>query len=280
MTSFLAGLMSDKKFSTDLYIQQISLEKIKPDANQIRQNIDEERLKELAESIREKGIQNPLHVLHLANQGDSFVIITGERRYRAAAIAGLTHVPCLVHTEQLEEREIRCLQLIENLQREDLGVLDTAKGFQTLLQQGMSQREISKTLGISEGSISRYLCVLKLPADWLAQLEELAKQGKSISIKEIYTIAKESNANKRKALFQEFLGHEAEEEEEPPKEVTTFSHRSDQEVDVDRLWEALKRAVRKDKQTLLKYISVKKAAKILADFNTESQEEEAKLEER
>lgn len=262
------AIMEDKGFSSEMSIQQIPIDKIKPDESQVRLNFNEERLKELRDSIVQSGIQNPIHVR--LDKGE-YIILTGERRYRASKMASLSHIPCIVHEKKLSEKEIKALQLIENLQREDLGVIETAKGFESLASYGMKQREMAKSLGISEGNISKYRMVLKkLPKAWLDKVEECTIKGENLSIKELYNVAKEKNANKKKAIFSKIIKESEEkiqellEKEKKPeveeKEVEVF------EVDIDKLWEILKKVAKKDKNELIKYIPKNKIKKLLEEY--------------
>ena len=93
MSNFVNSLMDDKKFLSEMVIHQVPIEQIKPDPKQVRQNFDEEKLRELADSIKEKGIQSPIHIRPSGEGSDEFVIIMGERRFRASQIVGMTHVP-------------------------------------------------------------------------------------------------------------------------------------------------------------------------------------------
>ena len=113
-------ISSDKK---EAKIEYIPIKSIKPDKNQVRKSFDNSALQDLSASIQQTGIQNPIHVL-ADNQG--YTIIMGERRYRASKIAKLDTIPCIVHRKTMTPKEIKALQLIENLQREDLTGLETA----------------------------------------------------------------------------------------------------------------------------------------------------------
>jgi ParB/RepB/Spo0J family partition protein len=138
----------------------IALDQIDPNPQQARQVFDEGKLEELAASIAEHGVMQPIGVRFV---GDRYVIIYGERRYRAASIAGLTDIPATVH--DVDEQQAVVMTALENLQREDLDIEDEARYFQTLLDNipGMTQRGLAKQLGINHVYISRRVKLLNNP---------------------------------------------------------------------------------------------------------------------
>lgn len=134
------------------------IEEVFPNRNQPRKHFDEEKLQELADSIREKGILEPLIVRRVA-QG--YEIIVGERRWRAAQRAGLKEVPVVVkEVESLEALEI---SLIENLQRENLNPVEEAEGYQRLVEEfGLSQEEVAARVGKDRTTVANTLRLLRL----------------------------------------------------------------------------------------------------------------------
>jgi ParB family chromosome partitioning protein len=144
-------------------VRLIPIDRIVEDTGQPRSHTDEEALTELADSIRRHGILNPITVVPLHNVG-MYRIVTGERRWRAAAVAGLTEVPCIVR--ELETEEIRTQQLIENMQREDLSPLERARGIVALQDAtGATVRDVAAMLGVSERTVNNLLDLLELPSD-------------------------------------------------------------------------------------------------------------------
>ncbi len=144
-------------------VQLIPLEQIVEDPDQPRKGYDEESLYGLAESIRRYGILNPITVRPLP-EGDTYQIVTGERRWRAAQIAGLTHIPCIV--KAIDSTMATTEQLIENLQREDLAPIDKARALKQLKEtQRLTNRELAQMLGLSERTISIWLGLLELPEE-------------------------------------------------------------------------------------------------------------------
>lgn len=155
--TFDPTLASDEQISELRYIK---LEEIAPSPDQPRRTIDEGALAELAASIEEHGVLQPI-VVAPAKKG--FVIVAGERRWRAAGLAGLTKIPALVRT--LTGQHKLELALIENLQREDLNPMETATAYQKLkVQFNMTIEQIGKRVGgKSVASISNYMRLLQLP---------------------------------------------------------------------------------------------------------------------
>jgi len=137
------------------------IEEIFPNRSQPRKHFDESKLQELAESIKEKGILEPL-IVRRTEQG--YELIIGERRWRAAQKAGLKEVPVLV--KEAERREALEISLIENLQREDLNPIEEAEAFKQLIEEfHISQEELSKRIGKDRTTVTNTLRLLKLPLE-------------------------------------------------------------------------------------------------------------------
>ena len=146
------------------FMVKISL--VEPNKEQPRKDFDEAALNELADSIRQYGIIQPLVVV---KKDDHYVIVTGERRWRAAKIAGLKQVPVVV--KNLTDQEIMELSLIENIQREDLNPVEEAMAYQRLIQEfHMTQDEIAKKVSKSRTAITNTIRLLKLDKDVQAML--------------------------------------------------------------------------------------------------------------
>lgn len=153
---------SDVKTSTvTAEIAYIPISKISPNPDQPRKDFDEQALNELAQSIKAHGIITPITV---NKKGDKYIIIAGERRYRASKIAGLKEIPAYIRIVTLEETME--MSLIENIQREDLNSIEIALSLQALLEQTkLTQEELSKKIGKNRATISNYVRLLKLPAE-------------------------------------------------------------------------------------------------------------------
>ncbi len=142
-------------------ISEVPVEKIVANPNQPRRDFDEESLAELSASIRELGIVQPIT---LRDQGDgTFLIIAGERRWRASQMAGLATIPAYVRT--VNDENMMEMALIENIQREDLNSMEIALAYQNLMEQyNLTQERLSERVGKNRSTVTNYLRLLKLPA--------------------------------------------------------------------------------------------------------------------
>jgi ParB family chromosome partitioning protein len=145
-----------------------------PDPNQPRTHFDPEKIEELAQSIKTLGILEPLNVRFIEDK-NKYLIVTGERRYRAAITAGITEIPCLI--KELTDQEALIAQVIENVQRENLSPIEEANSIKRLLDSGLTQMEISKQTGKSQPYISQTQKILTLPKNVLEEAR-LTKIGK------------------------------------------------------------------------------------------------------
>ncbi len=146
----------------------LKLNDIIPNKDQARKQFDDEPLAELADSIAEHGVLQPLLVRPLPN--GSYQLIAGERRYRASRMAGLTEVPVVI--KSLSDEEAAVISLIENLQRENLNPVEEANGFNDLIKQfGLTQEEAAKKVGKSRPAVANALRLLKLPKEVLEMIK-------------------------------------------------------------------------------------------------------------
>ena len=157
-TNFDQSILVDK----DDRIVKLALNKIQPNPNQPRKHFDAIALDELSQSIARYGVLQPLIVLISKNQADTFIIVAGERRWRAAQQAGLKQVPCIVRErEELEQLEV---SLIENVQRVDLTPIEQAVSIERLHQEfNISYQEIAKRLGKAKTTVHNIVRLLQLP---------------------------------------------------------------------------------------------------------------------
>ena len=140
------------------------LDRLRPNPRQPRQSIDEQDLSDLAASIKEKGVLQPLVVRKADEQDGAYEIIAGERRFRAAQMAGLATVPVVI--KDVSPEEVLELALIENIQRKDLTPIEEALAYKRLLEEyGITQQELSKRVGKDRSTIANSLRLLKLPSD-------------------------------------------------------------------------------------------------------------------
>jgi len=151
-------------------VKSIKIIEIEPNREQPRKRFDNESLEELAESIKRYGVIQPIIV---NKKEDYYEIIAGERRWRAAKKAGLSEMPCIIRDN--DERKNKEIALIENIQREDLNPIDKARGFRQLMDEyGMTQQQLSDTIGISRSGIANTVRILNLDERVL----KLAEEGK------------------------------------------------------------------------------------------------------
>lgn len=154
------------KVKTDGSVVFIGLNDIKPNADQPRKTFNQEKLEELAASIKEHGVIQPV-VLRKASKG--YELVAGERRWRAARLAGLKEVPAIV--KELTEEQNMLFAIIENLQREDLNPIEEAEGLNSMIKAyGLTQEQVAKSVGKSRPYITNALRLLKLPDEIKAYL--------------------------------------------------------------------------------------------------------------
>lgn len=155
-------------------INEISIDQIEANPNQPRREFDPEALQELANSIQQIGIIQPITLRQISE--NRFQIIAGERRWRASQLAGLKSIPAYIRTAK--DENVMEMALVENIQREDLNSVEIALAYQHLLEDsGMTQEKISERVGKSRAAIANYLRLLKLPAQ-----VQMALQKKEIDM--------------------------------------------------------------------------------------------------
>jgi ParB family chromosome partitioning protein len=155
----------------DAKYRLVPVDAIEPNPLQPRRDFDEESLQQLADSFKQNGVMQPLVV---KKNGSNFTIIAGERRLRAAQIAGLTEVPVMLMDEVDEPRMLE-LALVENLQREDLNPLEAAEGFRTLIDRcGLTQQQMAERVGKSRSAVANTLRLLELPET----IKQMMREGK------------------------------------------------------------------------------------------------------
>ena len=165
----LDALLSGGNSEKDEVMRDLNVELLKPGKYQPRSHMDETSLNDLASSIKAQGVMQPILVRQVA--GSSYEIIAGERRWRAAKIAGLTHVPVLVRS--VPDNAALAMALIENIQRENLNPLEEAVGIQRLIDEfNMTHQAAADAVGRSRSAASNLLRLLKLPQPVQAMLVE------------------------------------------------------------------------------------------------------------
>jgi ParB family chromosome partitioning protein len=181
----MAGPALEERSRGGIPYREIPVSAIEADPNQPRRSFDEEKLQELAESIKLYGILSPILVRAGALPG-RYTIISGERRYRASQLAGLAAIPAIVSQGEGEDSRTLAIQLVENLQRDDLSPLERAQAIGALRDgHSLSIREIAEKLSISKSAVQRSLEILSLPDDLLNALREGASESKVLLVAKI-----------------------------------------------------------------------------------------------
>lgn len=217
----LDAIFHDNARADDGGAVELNINELEPNRGQPRKEFSEEAMRELADSIAQHGVLQPLLVRPLLSGG--YQIVAGERRWRASRMAGLATVPALIR--ELTDGEVMQIALIENLQREDLKPLEEAQGYQALMEEfGFTQDEISKSVGKSRPAVTNALRLLNLPeavrgmlargdlsaghartllsfkdeAAMLAAAKRVVAEG--LSVRELEKMAKKANAEKPEAV--------------------------------------------------------------------------------
>lgn len=178
-------------------INEIPISEIEANPNQPRREFDETALDELAASIREIGIIQPI-TLHQISE-NRYMIIAGERRWRASQLAGLTTIPAYVRT--LDDASIMEMALVENIQREDLNVIEVALAYQQLMEgEGMTQEKVSQRVGKSRTAVTNTLRLLRLPAQ-----VQMALQKKQLEMGHARALLSLDSPSQQVRVFNEIV---------------------------------------------------------------------------
>lgn len=178
-------------------INEIAIDQIEANPNQPRREFAPEALQELANSIREIGIIQPITLRQIAD--NRFQIIAGERRWRASQLAGLKALPAYIRT--IKDENVMEMALVENIQREDLNAIEIALAYEHLLEgSGMTQEKVSERVGKSRTAITNYLRLLKLPAQ-----VQMSLQNKTIDMGHARALLALDSPALQIKLFKEIL---------------------------------------------------------------------------
>ena len=191
--------ISDIQTEGSSSINEIDLKKIKVNPNQPRREFNQEALQELADSIKEIGIIQPITLRETSD--DEYQIIAGERRFRAAQMAGLETIPAYVRTA--DDENVMEMALIENIQREDLNAVEIALAYQHLLDQyKLTQERLSERVGKNRATIANYLRLLKLPAEI-----QMGLQNKQIEMAHARALVSLGDPKLQVKLYREILAN-------------------------------------------------------------------------
>lgn len=178
-------------------INEVDISKIAANPNQPRHTFDEEALAELASSIREHGVISPITLRK--NDDDTYMIIAGERRYRASKMAGLQTIPAYIRTAK--DEEVMEWSLVENIQRENLDAIEIALAYQRLMDEyTLTQERLSERVGKKRATVANYLRLLKLPAEIQMGLKE-----KKIEMGHARAILAAKSAEAQLALYKRII---------------------------------------------------------------------------
>lgn len=193
----LDALISTDEVSTQgsSTINEVAIDQIDANPNQPRREFDASALEELAASIMQIGIVQPITLRQM--EDGRFQIIAGERRWRASQLAGLTAIPAYIRT--IKDENVMEMALVENIQREDLNAIEIALAYEHLLEKsGMTQEKVSERVGKSRAAIANYLRLLKLPAQ-----VQMALQKKEIDMGHARALLSLSSPSLQLKLFKE-----------------------------------------------------------------------------
>lgn len=180
-------------------INEIAIDLIEANPNQPRREFDQQALQELATSIREIGIIQPITLRQV--EDNRFQIIAGERRWRASQLAGLKAIPAYIRT--ISDENVMEMALVENIQREDLNAIEIALAYQHLLDNdGMTQEKVSERVGKSRAAIANYLRLLRLPAQI-----QLSLQNKELDMGHARALLALNSPSMQIRLYKEIMKH-------------------------------------------------------------------------
>ena len=194
----IGALIPEKEITTQENIPQLKLEQIRPNPFQPREEFDAQGLEELMQSIREKGIIQPVLV---RRRGDFYELIAGERRFRAAQMLKLGEIPVII--KDVEDEDSLELSLIENIQRQDLNPIEEARAYKYLIDKfNLTQERVSEVLGKARVSITNTLRLLNLPQE----VQEEMRKGR-ISFAHGRALLELTDANQQRRLAQQIISN-------------------------------------------------------------------------
>lgn len=208
----------------------LPIELIKPNPQQPRKSFNKKSLEQLASSIKDKGILQPIVVREVTGKKNTWQLIAGERRWRAAQIAGLHKIP--VHIKNIKDDEASIVALIENIQREDLSVIDEAKGYKRVMEKfSITQEKLSATMHRSRSYIANFIRLLSLPNDVQKYLED-----KSLTVGQVRPIIGHERCSElAKVIISKNLNSRQAEELTKEKNKTRNSYKKEPNINIKNL---------------------------------------------
>jgi ParB family chromosome partitioning protein len=210
--------MEDLNTNGSSSINEVELSKIEANPEQPRSVFDEEALEELATSIKALGLVQPITLREIGP--DRYQIISGERRYRASLVAGLTSVPAYI--KKASDENVMEMALIENIQREDLNPIEIALAFQTLIDtHNLTQEKLSERIGKKRATIANFLRLLKLPAEI-----QMGLKDKKIDMGHAKSLLSLENASDQLMIYEEIkeYGYSVRHTEEVAKNINSLQN--------------------------------------------------------
>jgi len=260
-----AGSVIETTTESERDVKKIKITQIEPNKTQPRNVFDEEKIQDLAESIREYGVIQPI-VVKLNNNG-FYTIIAGERRWRAARNAGLKEIPAVI--KDVSEQTEKEITLIENIQRENLNALEEAAGIKELMDEyGLTQDEVAKKIGRSRSAVANILRLLNLPEEIKKLLkEEKLSQGHARAILSIddeklaqevakKVIAQDLSVRQTESYISSILKEKK--EKKPSKE----------EIEIKRYIKSLEESLSSDLGTKIKIVNKKNKGRIEIPYSS------------
>ena len=277
---FTLGRGLDALISTDAVrtsgsssIGEIEIDKIVANPNQPRRDFNEEALQELADSIKELGVIQPITLRKMENE--TYQIIAGERRFRASQLAGKTTIPAYI--VKADDEDTMEMALIENIQREDLNALEIALAYQQLIEQhNLSQEQLSKRIGKGRATIANFLRLLKLPA-----VIQVALKEKKIDMGHAKALLSLDSHSEQIALYNDIVknGYSVREVEEMVRRIkdggdpkATAEKKNTEKKQQDAMFHQLKKQLTNFFQTPVQMTcSAKGSGKISIKFKNEKE---------
>ncbi len=260
-----AGAVVETTTETEKDVKKIKITQIEPNKTQPRTDFDVEKIEELAESIREYGLIQPIVVK--LNKNGYYTIIAGERRWRAARKAGLKEIPAVI--KDVSEQTEKEITLIENIQREDLNALEEAAGIKELMDvYGLTQEDVAKKIGRSRPAVANILRLLNLPEE----IQKLVKEGTLSQGHARALLAVEDKAKAQEIakliIAQDMSVRQTEAYIAGLSKVKTVKKLTKEEIEIARHIKALEESLSSELGTKIKIVNKKNKGRIEIPYNS------------
>lgn len=262
LDALFSDAMKNEEVQEGEVVQLLKITEIEPNREQPRKKFDEDKLEELATSIKQYGVIQPIIV---TPKDDYYQIIAGERRWRASKKAGLTEIPCLVRTKS--EQENREISLIENIQRENLNAIEKARGLRRLLDDyGMSQQELADKIGVTRSALTNNVRILNLSPEVI----EMALEH-NFSERQCRELLKVQDPDKQLKLAQGVIDY-GDKYDELERKINNDKQLPKKDVEKAQKYQAIYRDIENSFQgffgTKVKLEAGKRKGKIVIEYNS------------